>query len=422
MRVAVVGAGVIGITTAHELALAGHQVTVFDSHTTPAEETSFAPGGLCSPAYVHALAWGSTPARFKRDIWSANSPLLRLGGRSMTERLWLWRWLRAGQQPSDTDNRQALLGLALLSHERLKHWTTELALEHEQTAGLNIFLRTEAEKDEAQKLQATLTATGLPHQWLDETACRKLENALNPDTPLAAALHLPGEHAGNCRQFSLLMKKACETLEVAFEMDCTVEPLRRDSATTLQVRYSDGHTHTMPFDAVVLCAGQSGAALLQALHPELPCMLVHGYSLSAQIREPLNAPRHNAMDWQHRVHITRLGQRVRVSGLAQTGGHATGKHAGALKRLYKVLLDWYPGACHMQQVQEWRGTRLCMPDGLPVVGASAVPGVWLNIAHGDTGWATACGAAAGLAGLMTGRPVSGVEWSRLGLDRLGTRP
>jgi D-amino-acid dehydrogenase len=103
------------------------------------------------------------------------------------------------------------------------------------------------------------------------------------------------------------------------------------------------------------------------------------------------------------VAITRLGQRIRVAGSAELGGAPLAMNAAALRTLYKVLDDWFPAAARLSQARAWKGARPMLPDGPPVLGASRLPGVWLNLGHGSSGWALACGSARLLADLMAGR-------------------
>jgi D-amino-acid dehydrogenase len=172
------------------------------------------------------------------------------------------------------------------------------------------------------------------------------------------------------------------------------------------------------FDAVVVCAGVDSAALLEPLGLHIPLAPVYGHSVSAQIREPLNAPRSAVMDERYKVAISRLGLRVRVAGSAELGGSGATLNPASLRTLYKVLQDWFPGAVTLRAgVQQWKGARPMLPDGPPILGASGVPGVWLNLGHGSSGWALSCGSARVLADLIAGHD-PGIDLEGLGIERL----
>ena len=143
--------------------------------------------------------------------------------------------------------------------------------------------------------------------------------------------------------------------------------------------------------------------------------------VSAAIREPLNAPRSALMDERYKVAISRLGNRVRVAGSAEIGGSAERKTAAAIQTLYKVLQDWFPGAAVLSgpkaSTQEWKGARPMLPDGPPVIGATGIRGVWINLGHGSSGWALSCGSARALADLLGGHAAE-VDLEGLGIERL----
>ena len=182
-----------------------------------------------------------------------------------------------------------------------------------------------------------------------------------------------------------------------------------------------GENQPRRFDQTVLCAGVDSARLLGALGLKVPLAAVYGYSISAPIREPLNAPRSAVMDERYKVAISRLGQRVRVAGSAEIGGSLAHKRPAALQTLYKVLHDWFPGSAQHSQlgasVQVWKGARPMLPDGPPVIGPSGLPGLWLNLGHGSSGWALSCGSARALADLMAGKPAD-IDMEGLDIGRL----
>ena len=165
-----------------------------------------------------------------------------------------------------------------------------------------------------------------------------------------------------------------------------------------------GETDLRRFDAVVLCAGMASATLLPALGLGLPMAAVYGYSVSAPLRESTHAPRASVVDAGQQISITRLGQRVRIAGGAELAGAEAEHHTPTLQRLYRTLNDWFPGGAQLSTgAQVWRGSRAMLPDGLPVLGLSGQPGLWLNIGHGDSGWALASGCARVLSDLMAQR-------------------
>ncbi len=408
MKIAIVGAGIIGVTTAYELARDGHEVTVFEQHSAAAEDASFATAGLLAPllSTPWALPGMAPPARLMGP--QANVRLAQ--GFSRADLSWLWQWRRAakrGPGPASGLERLAQYSLA-----RTLEIATAHELDFEASPGRLLLLRTEQDRATLQPVLQCLRDAGVAAQEIDAAAAQKIEPGLSPETPLSGAIHLPGAAAGNCRLFAQLLRQGTQASGVQFAFGTRVQRLATNPLGVVM----GGEDTPRRFDAVVLCAGMASAALLPALGLPLPMTAVHGYSISAPLREDTHAPRASVVDVQQQISITRLGLRVRVAGGAELGSAGAEHHAPTLQRLYRALTDWFPGGAQLSAgVQTWRGARTMLPDGAPVIGASGVPGLWLNTGHGTGGFALASGSARALADLVAQRS------PEIPLDGLGMR-
>lgn len=415
MRIAVIGAGIIGVTTAYELARDGHEVSVFERRGTAAEEASFANAGLAGPGYVTPCAAPGMPARVIGQLLSRYAPIqigLPLSGREMA---WMWKWYRACQLDTSLAHRTQLQRLASYSQERLHHITADLKLVYERSDGHMALLRSRRDSKLLQPGLQLLRDAGVSFKEISPADARKLETALNPDTAFFGAVHWPEDEVGNCRQFALLLKNEAQRRGVEFSFNTTVTHITCSNGIAVAVA---GENTPRQYDAAVLCAGLDSARLLAPLGLRIALAAVHGYSISAAIREPLNAPRSAVMDQRYKVAISRLGNRVRVAGGAELGGSPERKRTSSLQTLYKVLHDWFPGAANLTgSVQEWKGARPVLADGPPVVGASGIAGLWLNLGHGASGWALSCGSARALADLVSGKKPD-LDVSGFGAGRL----
>ncbi|MBT9506500.1 D-amino acid dehydrogenase [Rhodoferax sp.] len=415
MKIAVIGAGIIGVTTAYELACDGHEVTVMERRAAAAEETSFANAGIVAPGYVTPWAAPGMPSKVIQHLFSRYAPVKVGLPLSLRELAWMWRWYRACQPETYLANRAQLQSLALYSRDRLHHITADLKLEYDRSDGYMVLLRSEKDSKLAQPGLQLLRDAGLTFKELSPVEARKAESALNPDTSFFSAIYLPDDEVGNCRQFALMLKNEALRMGVKFAFNTTVTQINTSAGATVSIA---GEQVPRPFDAVVMCAGLDSTRLLGPLGLKIPMVAVHGYSLSAPIREPLNAPRSAVMDEHYKVAISRLGNRVRVAGGAEIGGASDKKRASSVATLYKVLHDWFPGAANLASgVQQWKGARPMLPDGPPILGASGLSGLWLNLGHGSSGWALSCGSARVLADLIGGR-TPGMDVAGLGVDRL----
>ena len=419
MKIAVIGAGIIGITTAYELAADGHEVTVFERRGAAAEETSFANAGVVAPGSVTPWAAPGMPGKVLGNLLSRHAAVKLSLPLSGTDLAWMWKWWRACKLETYLSNRVRLQRLAFYSRERLHHLTTVLQLDYDRSDGYTVLLRSEKDSRLVQPGLQVLRDAGVAFSEINAEAVRKIEPAINPDTEFLGGIHLPDDEVANCRQFALLLKDKARDSGVKFEFSTTVAQLNPAGAASVLIA---GEDSPRQFDRVVMCAGLASAALLKPLGLKIPMTAVYGYSISAPIREPLNAPRSALMDERYKVAISRLGNRVRVAGSAEIGG-SLGKHrAPSVQTLYKVLHDWFPGAAQIANtgasVQLWKGARPMLPDGPPLVGDSGIAGLWLNLGHGSSGWALSCGSARALADVMAGKTPD-IDMEGLGIDRLG---
>lgn len=415
MKIAVIGAGIIGVTTAYELARDGHQVTVLERRSAAAEEGSFANAGLVAPSYLIPWSAPSVPTNLFQHLISRRSAVKLSLPRSVRELTWMWQWYRACKLDTYLINRTSLQRLAVYSGERLQQITAHLKLEYERSQGCMVIMRSEKDHKMFQPVLQLLREVAVAYEELKPEQVRQIETALNPCMEFFGAVHLPEDEVGNCRQFALTLKNQALRMGVSFSFNTKVTQVSASEGITLGIA---GETMPRRFDATVICAGLDSAGLLAPLGLKIPLAAVHGYSISANIREPLNAPRSALMDEQYGVAVSRLGNRVRVAGYAELGGDPHQKSASALRALYKVLHDWFPAAANLSNgVQEWKGARPTLPDGLPIIGPSGIAGLWLNLGHGPSGWCLSCGSARVLADLIKGQAPE-LEINSFGANRL----
>jgi D-amino-acid dehydrogenase len=446
LRIAVIGAGIVGVTTAYELVSDGHEVTVFERRGSVAAETSFANAGIVAPGYVTPWAAPGMPAKVLAHLFSRHAPV-RVNARLDAATLaWMWRWWRACRLPTYQANRARMQRLAMYSKQRLGHITHSLQLDYERSEGYLVLLRTAQDLELVQPGLAVLRELGVKFDTLDGARCIAVEPGLNPDIALHAGIHLPHDEVGNCRQFAHLLRNAAQERGARFRFHTDVQRIVPATHPRLVHVYSPPEESTLltpsaeaspadfaptepqpfepiteTFDAVVVCAAMQSSALLAPHGLKLPLAPVYGYSVTAPMRHhenhPDSGPRSGLMDERYKVAISRMGSRIRVAGGAELGGSPQQHNPAALDTLYKVLHDWFPGIARMSHAQRWKGARPMLPDGPPVLGRSGIEGVWLNLGHGSSGWALSCGSARVVADLLANRQ-PGIDSEGLGVERL----
>jgi D-amino-acid dehydrogenase len=421
MHIAVIGAGIVGITTAYELSCDGHQVTVFERRGSVASEASFANAGVMAPGYVTPWAAPGMLRKVLGQAWRRDAAVRLAAPPGPALTAWLWRWWRACQRPVHLANRGAMLALAASSLARTREIAAELSIVHERTRGLLVLMRHEQELAQARTGLKLLTELGVGCHLVDAAACRHIEPALSADTPLRAGIHLPDADVGNCRQFALGLKAELQRRGVDFRINHTVQRLTAGSTVTVDSLWlptdaesnlgGPGHNGTARsqcFDAVVVCAAMGSRELLRPHGLALPLQPIYGYSITLPVRhfeaDPDLGPRAALIDERYKVAISRLGDRVRVAGGAELGGAPEHLAKAPIDTLHRVLQDWFPRAARHAHAQTWKGARPMLPDGPPVIGPAGAPGIWLNTGHGSSGWALACGSARTVADAIAGRP------------------
>lgn len=388
MKLAVLGAGVVGVTTAYELAQDGHSVTVFERRQTAAEEASFSPGGLLAPEWTAAcaaLAWEQ--ANERQHSW--------------------WSKLLGKRSPIAPNPGPALLAMACHSLERLSQLSEHLMPSFGEQQGLMTVWRDPSVHPVAARLQSILADYGCKSLLTDAEHARNLEAALNPDITLAGSLVVPETWSANCRQFVLQLKAHAQHAGCRFRFATEVLGIQHiPGQRGIRVLSTQQDASIEPFDGVVLCAGEATRGLLKPYGLDLSMETRVAHAVSGLIREPLDAPSATIHDLQQGITIARTGQWVRAVGPALRASRLP-RAGAAFKPLYESLSDWFPGALRTGvsgAVQEWSGTVTTTPDALPLLGPSGVPDVWINAGHGMHGWLLACGCAKVLANQLSGRP------------------
>jgi D-amino-acid dehydrogenase len=430
MQIAVIGAGLAGVAAAQALAADGHQVAVFERRASVAEETSFAPSGIAAAGL--AAPW--TPAAgWLRTPWSRADDTSRLretGAAFVTPKA----FGKAGTAEAGRRAAHALTLHRLLTAgvARIDALAQSLGLDFERGNGLLLTLPDAATAAQAQIAATWLQEAGETVEWADAARQRALEpgRAVADDAP--RAVYLPSARIGNTREWTQLLRAHAQQLGVKFLFQHEVasvspgpRPRVRFAAAGRDGQGATGTVQEAGFDAVIVCAAIESSRLLAPLGIQLPWRPIRGYSVTvpSHLREaaPDNGPRAALIDVRSGICISRLGTRVRVAGGHEPAAPAATQAAPpakkALQPLYDALDGSFPGAVHWQQAQVWQGTRAALPDGLPAVGATGLPDVWLNLGHAHHGWALSQVAADALCTMIAGQP-SRLDVSALAPQRL----
>ena len=401
MRILVLGAGVIGVTSAYYLARSGHEVTVVDRQPGPALETSFANAGQISPGYSAPWAAPGIPLKALQWLFQRHSPLSssrRNRSGSFDGRR---RCCRTARPHRYNINKSRMVRLAEYSRDCLQALRASEGIGYEgrQQGTLQVF-RTQKQYDSAAKDIAVLKECGVPYQLLDRDGCAGAEPALaSVKEKLVGGLRLPGDETGDCQIFTTRLATLAEHAGVRFRW--VVRSTLVTAAGRITGVRSNGEL--LVADQYVVALGSYSRPLLESAELNVPIYPVKGFSLTVPIRNHAAAPISTVMDETYKIAVTRFDDRIRVGGMAELSGFDLRLNPRRRATLAMVVSDLFPGAGDVSKATLWTGLRPMTPDGTPVLGGTRYPNLWLNTGHGTLGWTMACGSAQVLADLVCQR-------------------
>ena len=415
MRIVILGAGVIGVTSAWYLAQAGHEVTVLERHPAPARETSFANAGEVSPGYSAPWAAPGIPLKALKWMFMKHAPLIIQPRPDMAKLSWLARMLMNCTAEAYGVNKARMVRLAEYSRDCLIDLRRETGIAYdERMQGTLQLFRTERQVAAAAKDIAVLQEGGVPFEVLDRDGCIRAEPGLaGAREKIAGGLRLPNDETGDCQKFTVALAERAAAAGVAFRYGTDIRRLVTEGGRVTAVETGAGRVTA---DAVVVAMGSHSPGMVAPLGLDLPVYPVKGYSITLPILDAARAPVSTVMDETHKIAITRLGDRIRVGGMAEIAGFDLSLPPARRATLEHSVSDLFGGAGDAGRAAFWCGLRPMTPDGTPVIGRTPVANLFLNTGHGTLGWTMAAGSGRVLADIVSGRR-SEIETADLGLAR-----
>ena len=412
MKVIVLGAGVIGVSTAWFLQQAGHEVVVIDRAEGVALETSFANAGQLSYGYTTPWAAPGIPQKALKWMTKPHSPLILRPDGSLYQLQWLLKMLQNCTVENYTRNKERMVRISEYSREMFARMEREINLPFEgrHKGTLQIF-RQQKEVDAAKKDMAVLAEYGVPFSELSPQECLQYEPALaGVVDKLAGALHLPKDSTGDCQLFTTRLAELCTQAGVKFLFNRSIERLETAGKKVSAV-YAGGER--LEADHFVCALGSFSHPLLKQLGLNVPVYPVKGYSLTVPIVNSDASPVSTVLDETYKVAITRFDNRIRLGGMAELSGYQIQLNPARRETLEIVLNDLFPQGGDVSRATFWSGLRPMTPDSTPIIGYSGFDNLTLNTGHGTLGWTMSLGS-----GKLAADMVSGVT-PEIRIDDLG---
>jgi D-amino-acid dehydrogenase len=402
MQVMVLGSGVIGVASAYQLALAGHEVTVLDRQSAPGLETSYANAGEVSPGYSAPWAGPGVPIKAIKWLLMEHRPLVIRPHLDMGLVRWGFAMLRNCTAARYELNKGRMVRLAEYSRDKLRELREDTGIRYdERMQGTLQLFRTQQQLDGTGADIAILRRYGVRFEVLDRDGCIRHEPGLAAvKEKFVGGLLLPGDETGDCFQFTQKLAALAARRGVSFRHGVNVQKLQSDGKRITGV-IVDGERHEP--DATLVALGSYSPLLLKDIGIHIPVYPVKGYSITVPITDARGAPESTVMDETHKVAVTRLGDRIRAGGTAELAGYTLQLHDARRRTLEHVVTDLFPQGGDLKRTEFWCGLRPMTPDGTPVVGGTRLSNLFIATGHGTLGWTMAAGTGCVMADLVSGR-------------------
>jgi D-amino-acid dehydrogenase len=407
MKILVLGAGVIGTSTAWYLTEQGHEVVVVDRREGAGLETSFANGGQISVCHAEPWANPDAPSKILKWIWRDDAPLLfRL---RMDPKQWAWgaRFLVECLPSRTRENIAQIVKLSLYSRASLQALRAATGISYDQLElGILHYYTERNEFEGAVAAASIMRKYGLDRDVKTVDEAVAIEPALaSARDRIVGATYTSSDESGDAHLFTARLAKLAEAKGARFLYGRSILRLRDHDGriSGAVVKPQHGPEEVLQADAYVVALGSYSPLLTRPVGIDLPVYPAKGYSASVPIRDESKAPRVSLTDDEAKIVITRLGNRMRIAGTAELSGYSTDLNTVRCEALTRRAREMFPEAGEYDQATFWTGLRPSTPSNVPLIGKTRYPNLYVNTGHGTLGWTMAAGSGRALADIISNR-------------------
>ncbi len=426
----VLGAGIIGISTAWHLAERGHEVVVVDRQPDAALETSFANAAQISVSYCEPWANRHAPAKMLKWMFRQDAPLLFRPQLDWQQWRWGLQFLAQCNDAAFERNVRQLVALGRYSHEALRDLVRTTGIDyHRLERGIAHFYTDQAAFDEAGAAAELMQKHGVDRKVVSREELFAIEPAFRNFDRIVGGTYTASDESGDARVFTQQLARRCAARGVQFLYGHDIERLETAGGAIAAVQVRDrasGAAQRLVAGDVVVAMGSYTAPLLRQVGVDLPIYPGKGYSATFKLKKPEAAPFVSTIDDEVKVAMSRLGDELRVAGTIELSGYdatldtslARARCRMLAERIERVL----PGVCDTRLPEQggdprfWTGLRPATPTNIPYIGRTRVAGLWVNAGHGTLGWTHGAGSGKAMAELIGGR-MPRMDFRFYGFDR-----
>jgi D-amino-acid dehydrogenase len=417
MRVVVLGAGIIGVSTAWHLLQRGHEVTLVDRQPDAALETSFANAAQISVSYCEPWANREAPLKALKWMFSATAPLLFRPQLDLAQWRWGLQFLGQCNDAAFERNVAQIVALGSYSHAALKDVVAETGIEYSRLErGIAHYYSDQKSFDGAADAAAVMQKFGVKRRVIDRAELLRVEPALNAFAErIVGGTYTPSDESGDARVFTQQLAALCAQRGAQLLMGHDIERIETEAGAAKQVRLRDrvtGQARALQADAYVVACGSYTTPLLKSVGVRVPIYPGKGYSATLPLLRPEQAPNVSMIDDAYKLAMSRLGSHLRVAGTIELGGFDLALDTPLAKKrcamLVKRIEEVFPGVADTRTPEEggdpqfWTGLRPATPTNIPLIGRTKINKLWINAGHGTLGWTHGAGSGKALAELISG--------------------
>ncbi len=417
MRVTVLGAGIIGVSTAWHLLERGHEVTLVDRQADAALETSFGNAAQISVSYCEPWANREAPLKALKWMFDPEGPLKFRPQLDPAQ----WKWgLQFLAQCNDTAferNVAQLVALGQYSHSALKAIVASTGIQYNRlTKGIAHYYTSQQSFDDAGSAAEVMRRHGVARRVVSRDELLRIEPALRGFADrIVGGTYTESDESGDCRAFTQKLLRLCQARGLQTLMEYDIERIHTQGGEVQSVQVRDqlgGQVRQLQADAFVVACGSYTTALLKQVGVSVPIYPGKGYSATLPLLRPDQAPSVSLLDDQMKCAVSRLGNQLRVAGTIELGGFDMRLDTPLARTRSRMLVrrieQVFPGVADTRTPEEggdpqfWCGLRPATPTNIPLMGRTRVGKLWVNAGHGTLGWTHGAGSGKALAELVSG--------------------